>query len=34
MTELGLMDILNLKRELPQATCDVISVVYKVMQKE
>ena len=34
MTELELFDKLNPKRDLPQATCDVISQVYKVMQKE
>lgn len=34
MTEIELMDKLNPKRELPQATCDVISVVYKVMNNE
>lgn len=34
MTELELFDKLNPKRDLPQATCDVISQVYKVMQEE
>lgn len=34
MTEIELFDKLNPKRDLPQATCDVISQVYKVMQKE
>ena len=34
MTELELFDKLNPKRDLPQATCDVISQVYKVMQKD
>lgn len=34
MTELELFDRLNPKRDLPQATCDVISQVYKVMQKD
>lgn len=34
MTEIELFDRLNPKRDLPQATCDVISQVYKVMQKE
>ena len=34
MTELELFDKLNPKRDLPQAICDVISQVYKVMQKD
>lgn len=34
MTELELFDKLNPKRDLPQATCDVISQVYKVMNIE
>ena len=32
MTELELFDRLNPRRDLPQATCDVISQVYKVME--
>ena len=34
MTEIDLFDKLNPKRDLTQATCDVISQVYKVMQDE
>ena len=34
MTELELFDKLNPKRDLPQATCEVISQVYKVMNIE
>ena len=33
MTELELFDILNPKRDLPQATCDVIHLVYETMTK-
>lgn len=34
MTELELFDKVNPRRDLPQATCDVISQVYKVMNLE
>ena len=34
MTEIELFGYINPRRDLPQATCDIISKVYEILQRE